>query len=126
MHLQIYLRFTCKFTASSCGRIWDCMRSSSLYQHEIQEHLARLPMKRLIDELGVHASLSPLLIATLFFALTVAASAQSFTVNNLTADVLGVAANTDPNLMGPVGLSRGIIGKWWVPNSGSATSTLYD
>lgn len=83
-------------------------------------------MKRLIDELGVHASLSPLLIAALFFVLTVAASAQSFTVNNLTADVPGVAANTDPNLIGPVGLSRGIIGKWWVPNSGSATSTLYD
>jgi len=44
----------------------------------------------------------------------------------LTADVSGVAANTDPNLIGPVGLSRGIVGKWWVPNSGSATSTLYD
>jgi uncharacterized protein (TIGR03118 family) len=40
--------------------------------------------------------------------------------------VPGAAANTDPNLIGSVGLSRGIIGKWWVPNSGSATATLYD
>ena len=64
--------------------------------------------------------------SVLFFGLTLAAVAQSFTVNNLTADVPGVAANTDPNLIGPVGLSRGIIGKWWVPNSGSATATLYD
>src|SRR4029077_15567733 len=83
-------------------------------------------MKRLIERLGVHASLSSLLIAVLFFGLTVVASAQTFAVNNLTADVPGVAANTDPNLIGPVGLSRGIIGKWWIPNSGSATSTLYD
>jgi uncharacterized protein (TIGR03118 family) len=83
-------------------------------------------MKWLIKKIGVHASLSSLLIVVLFFGLTVAASAQSFTVNNLTADVPGVAANTDPNLIGPVGLSRGIIGKWWVPNSGSATATLYD
>jgi len=83
-------------------------------------------MKRLIEKLGVHAFLSALLIAVWFFGSTVAASGQSFTVDKLTADVPGVAANTDPNLIGPVGLSRGIIGKWWVPNSGSATSTLYD
>jgi uncharacterized protein (TIGR03118 family) len=83
-------------------------------------------MKRLIEKLGLCASLSSLLIAVWFFGPTVAASAQNFTLNNLTADVPGVAANTDPNLIGPVGLSRGIIGKWWVPNSGSATSTLYD
>jgi len=83
-------------------------------------------MERLIDKLGVYASLSPLLSAVLFFALAVVASAQSFTVNNLTADVPGVATNTDPSLIGPVGLARGIVGKWWVPNSGSATSTLYD
>src|SRR6202795_2689036 len=83
-------------------------------------------MKRLIEKLGVHACLTSLLVAVFFLGLAVAASAQSFTVNNLTADVPGIAANTDPNLIGPVGLSRGIIGKWWVPNSGSATATLYD
>src|SRR5450755_2557333 len=82
-------------------------------------------MKRRIEQLLVDAPLRSLM-AVLFFGLTVAASAQSFTVNNLTADVPGVAVNTDPNLIGPVGLSRGIISKWWVPNSGSATSTLYD
>jgi uncharacterized protein (TIGR03118 family) len=83
-------------------------------------------MKRPLEKLGFHVSLSSLLIAGLLFGLTAAASAQSFTVNYLTADVPGLAANTDPNLIGPVGLARGIIGKWWVPNSGSATSTLYD
>ena len=83
-------------------------------------------MKRLLETLGVHASLGSLLIAFLFSGLSVAAWAQNFTINNLTADVPGVAANTDPNLIGPVGLSRGIIGKWWVPNSGSAKATLYD
>jgi uncharacterized protein (TIGR03118 family) len=82
--------------------------------------------QQLLKLLGALASLSSLSVAILFFGLTVAASAQNFTANNLTADVPGAAANTDPNLIGPVGLSRGIIGKWWVPNSGSATSTLYD
>src|ERR1700752_2555723 len=67
-----------------------------------------------------------LIFGLLFFSFPLAALAQSFAVNNLTADVPGAAANTDPNLVGSVGLSRGIIGKWWVPNSGSATATLYD
>jgi uncharacterized protein (TIGR03118 family) len=88
--------------------------------------LARLTVKRLLESLGVHASLSSLSIAILLFGLPLAVSAQSYTVSNLTADLPGVAANTDANLIGPVGLSRGIIGKWWVPNSGSATATLYD
>ena len=82
--------------------------------------------QQLLKLLGALASLSSLSVAILFFGLTVAASAQNFTANNLTADVPGVAANTDSNLIGPVGLSRGIVGKWWVPNSGSATATLYD
>jgi uncharacterized protein (TIGR03118 family) len=67
-----------------------------------------------------------LVIALFLFSLPVAALAQSFTVNNLTADVPGTAANSDPNLIGAVGLSRGITGKWWVPDSGSGKATLYD
>ena len=67
-----------------------------------------------------------LLLGLLFFSLPLAALAQSFTANNLTADMPGTATNTDPNLIGSVGLSRGITGKWWVPNSGSAKATLYD
>ncbi len=128
MHLQIYLAIYLEMTREQPRRDFGLHEhpSRSLYQHEIQKLIARLPMKRLTEKLRVHASLSALLIAIWFFGSTVTASAQSFTVNNLTADVPGVAANTDPNLIGPVGLSRGIIGKWWVPNSGSATSTLYD
>lgn len=83
-------------------------------------------MKSLFGNSGVPTPFRVLLISVFFFGLSVPASGQRFTVNSLTADVPGVAANTDPNLIGSVGLSRGIIGKWWVPNSGSATATLYD
>lgn len=83
-------------------------------------------MKRLSGYPRVPVSLCALSISVFLFVLIVPARGQTFTVNNLTADVPGVAANTDPHLVGSVGLSRGIIGKWWVPNSGSATSTLYD
>jgi len=64
-------------------------------------------MKRLIEKLGVHACLTSLLVTVLFFGLAVAASAQSFTVNNLTADVPGVAANTDPISSDPWGCRVG-------------------
>ena len=83
-------------------------------------------MKRFIAVVELCKLLQTLLLGLLFFGFAAAASAQEFTVNKLTADVPGVAANTDPHLVGPVGLSRGIIGKWWVPNTGSATATLYD
>jgi uncharacterized protein (TIGR03118 family) len=83
-------------------------------------------MKQFAGRAVLRACMRGLVFGLLFFSFTQPASAQSFTVNNLTADVPGAAANTDPNLIGSVGLSRGIIGKWWVPNSGSATATLYD
>jgi uncharacterized protein (TIGR03118 family) len=53
------------------------------------------------------------------------AAAQTYLVNALEADMAGVAANTDPQLVAPIGLSRGITGPWWVSDSGSAVSTLY-
>jgi uncharacterized protein (TIGR03118 family) len=53
------------------------------------------------------------------------AIAQSFTVTNLDSDVPNAAANVDPQLVAPVGLARGILGPWWVSDSGSAVSTLY-
>jgi len=83
-------------------------------------------MKQFVGKVELRMALRGFFIGLLFLGLAVAASAQRYTVNNLTADVTGIAANTDPNLIGSVGLSRGIIGKWWVPNSGSATATLYD
>jgi uncharacterized protein (TIGR03118 family) len=83
-------------------------------------------MKHFAGKAGLRSCRRGLILGLLFFSFPLAALAQSFTVNNLTADVPGAAANTAPNLIGSVGLSRGIIGKWWVPNSGSATATLYD
>jgi uncharacterized protein (TIGR03118 family) len=83
-------------------------------------------MKHFDGKAGLRTRRRGLILGLLFFSCPLAALAQSFTVNYLTADVPGAAANTDPNLIGSVGLSRGIIGKWWVPNSGSATATLYD
>lgn len=83
-------------------------------------------MKHLAGKAGLRTCRRGLILGLLFFSFPLAARAQKFTVNDLTADVSGAATNTDPNLIGSVGLSRGIIGKWWVPNSGSATATLYD
>ncbi|HEY3585903.1 MAG TPA: TIGR03118 family protein, partial [Myxococcaceae bacterium] len=53
------------------------------------------------------------------------AMAQSFTITRLDSDVPGAAAAVDPQLVAPVGLSRGILGPWWVSDSGSGLSTLY-
>jgi uncharacterized protein (TIGR03118 family) len=83
-------------------------------------------MKHFAGKAGLRMCRRGLILGLLLYSFPPAALAQSFTVNNLTADVPGAAANTDPNLIGSVGLSRGITGKWWVPNSGSATATLYD
>jgi uncharacterized protein (TIGR03118 family) len=67
--------------------------------------------------------------ATLFgiclILIAVAASAQNYTVNVLTTDVVGMAPNSDPNLINPIGLARGILGPWWVANNGTPKSTLY-
>jgi uncharacterized protein (TIGR03118 family) len=83
-------------------------------------------MKHFVGKFRLRTGKRGLILGLFFFSFPLAALAQSFAVNNLTADVPGTAANTDPNLTGSVGLSRGITGKWWVPNSGSATATLYD
>jgi uncharacterized protein (TIGR03118 family) len=83
-------------------------------------------MKQFDAKPGLRKCARGLVFGLLIFIFPLVALAQNFTVNNLVADVPGAAAHTDPNLIGSVGLSRGIIGKWWVPNSGSATATLYD
>lgn len=67
----------------------------------------------------------PVVIALVVAGLSSSANAQSFTVTNLDSDVAGAAANVDPQLVAPVGLSRGVLGPWWVSDSGSALSTLY-
>ena len=44
----------------------------------------------------------------------------------LVANVAGVAANTDPNLIHPTGISDGPAGPFWVSDSGANVSTLYN
>jgi uncharacterized protein (TIGR03118 family) len=53
-------------------------------------------------------------------------SATVFTQTNLVSDVPGLAANTDPHLVNPWGLSFSATSPFWAANQGSGTSTLYD
>jgi len=52
-------------------------------------------------------------------------AATNFTQTNLIADVDGVAAKTDPNLVGTWGISTSASSPFWVSNTGNGTSTLY-
>jgi uncharacterized protein (TIGR03118 family) len=45
---------------------------------------------------------------------------------NLVSDVPGLANFTDPNLVNPWGLAAGPAGPFWVSDSGTGVSTLYD
>jgi uncharacterized protein (TIGR03118 family) len=55
-----------------------------------------------------------------------AVTANDFLQVNLVANVAGVAANTDPNLIHPTGISDGPAGPFWVSDSGANVSTLYN
>ncbi|MGH9664967.1 MAG: TIGR03118 family protein [Bryobacteraceae bacterium] len=50
----------------------------------------------------------------------------NFVQTNLVADVDGVAANTDPNLVGTWGISASTASPFWVSNTTKGTSTLYN
>lgn len=52
--------------------------------------------------------------------------AQAFVQNNLVSDIPGLAANTDPRLVNPWGISFAPTGPFWVSNAGTGTSTLYN
>ena len=56
---------------------------------------------------------------------------NSYTVTNLSSDIPGMAATTDPNLVNPWGLSRPSSGslkenEWWASDQVTGVSTLYD
>jgi uncharacterized protein (TIGR03118 family) len=51
---------------------------------------------------------------------------NAYHVVSLVADVPGVAAFTDPNLVNGWGITAGPTTPWWVSNNGTDTSTLYD
>src|SRR5579863_440801 len=52
-------------------------------------------------------------------------AATNFVQTNLDADVSGVAAVTDPNLVGSWGMSESAGSPFWVSNAANGTSTLY-
>jgi uncharacterized protein (TIGR03118 family) len=67
----------------------------------------------------------------LLMLVPVAANAQGNTANgfyqqtNLVSDLPNIAANQDPNLLNPWGLSHGPTSPWWVSDNGAGVSTLY-
>jgi uncharacterized protein (TIGR03118 family) len=52
--------------------------------------------------------------------------AQHYTQTNLVSNVPGVAPVTDPQLINPWGLSRGSGSPWWISDSATGVSTLYN
>ena len=52
--------------------------------------------------------------------------AQHYTQTNLVSNTSGVAPVTDPQLINPWGLSRGSGSPWWVSDSATGFSTLYN
>jgi uncharacterized protein (TIGR03118 family) len=52
--------------------------------------------------------------------------ADSYTQTNLVSNVPGLAANTDPNLVNPWGVSFSATSPFWVSDQGSGLATLYD
>ena len=54
------------------------------------------------------------------------AAGQHYSEKKLTADLSGIATNTDRNLVNPWGLSRSSGSPWWVSDNGTGLSTLYD
>ena len=70
------------------------------------------------------------LVATLILVLGFAGTAaaqhhQHYSVTNLVADLPGVAANTDPNLVNPWGISFSATSPFWISDNGTGLSTLY-
>lgn len=75
-----------------------------------------------------HLSRSLALLAVLWSLLAGLAFAQHYTRTDLTANRAGLssAANIDPNLVNPWGMSRSSGSPWWISDNGPGLSTLYD
>ncbi len=54
------------------------------------------------------------------------AASTFYIQHNLVSDVPGLAANTDPNLVNPWGISTSAASPFWVSNNLTGTSTLYN
>ena len=49
-----------------------------------------------------------------------------YAINKLVSDIAGMAAQTDPNLVNPWGISLTATSPFWISNNGTKTSTLYN
>jgi uncharacterized protein (TIGR03118 family) len=65
-------------------------------------------------------------LSLLAIALSLPASAQSYTATILTSDIANISNNADSNLGNPWGLVASPTGPWWVSDNGTGLSTLYD
>ena len=61
----------------------------------------------------------------LFSLATTLTAQQHYKQTNLISDIPGMAAETDPNLVNPWGLSRSSASPWWVSDNGPGLATLY-
>ncbi|HXK09743.1 MAG TPA: TIGR03118 family protein [Vicinamibacteria bacterium] len=77
-----------------------------------------------MERKGVHSVTVALLAGCVLIGAR--AEAQHYTQTNLISDEMGQAANQDPNLVNPWGLSRSSTSPWWVANNGTGTATLYN
>lgn len=73
----------------------------------------------------------PLAMSTLAMTLTMALAttclyADSFIQTNLVSNVPGLAANTDPNLKNPWGVSFSATSPFWTADQGTGLATLYN
>jgi uncharacterized protein (TIGR03118 family) len=75
------------------------------------------PISRLATAMGT--------LALAFAATFVHADSLGFTQNNLVSDVPGLAANTDPNLKNPWGVSFSATSPFWTSDQATGLSTLY-
>src|SRR5436190_13476716 len=72
------------------------------------------------------ASVFALAAALVVLAVPVAAApANTYSVHQLTSNVVGAATHTDPNLVNAWGLTAGPATPWWVSDNGTNLSTLY-
>jgi uncharacterized protein (TIGR03118 family) len=70
--------------------------------------------------------LTILAAAVVYLAVTSPASADNYVQTNLTSDIPGLAANTNPNLINPWGMSFSATSPFWVSDEGSNVATLFN
>ena len=55
-----------------------------------------------------------------------AGAVPTYQVTNLVSDIPGLAANTDPNLVNPWGITSSSTSPFWISDNGTGVATLYN